>query len=236
MKPEEIKLSDWARILFGEVPPAFYGELLIRAALVYLLLIISMRLLGKRMSTQMSRLELCALVSLAASIGVHMLSPDRGILPAFIIAAVVICITRLISKLSYKSENFEQMTQGDIDILVEDGVMNYDVMRKVRITRERLFSQLRSENVDHMGEVKRLYMESNGSFSLIENNRPKPGLMVLPEWDKEFIGEKLRTTDITICKNCGVEKPAHLKHLNGDAKCENCGEKEWTKAVLEASF
>jgi uncharacterized membrane protein YcaP (DUF421 family) len=195
-----------------------------------------MRLLGKRMSTQMSRLELCALVSLAASIGVPMLSTDRGILPAIIIAVVVIGITRLVSKLSYKSENFEQLTQGDIDILIEDGVMNYDVMKKTRISRERLFSQLRSENVDHIGEVKRLYIESNGSFSMIENENPKPGLMVLPEWDKEFIDEKLKTTDITICKNCGVEKPSHLKHLNGEAKCENCGEKEWTKAVTEASY
>src|SRR4051812_46339043 len=113
MKPEEIKLGDWARILFGQVPPEFYVELAIRAFLVYLLLTVSMRLLGKRMSTQMSRLELVAMVSLASAIGVPMLAQDRGMLPAFIIAFVIIGITRLISAKSFKDQHFEQLTQGD---------------------------------------------------------------------------------------------------------------------------
>jgi hypothetical protein len=62
MKPEEIKLSDWTRIILGPVPPEFYLELIIRVIFVYLLLMVSMRLLGKRMSTQMSMLELTAMV------------------------------------------------------------------------------------------------------------------------------------------------------------------------------
>src|SRR3712207_6549704 len=123
MKPEEIKLNDWARILFGEVPPEFYIELVIRAALVYLLLMLCMRLLGKRMSTQMSRLELAAMVSLASAIGVPMLDPGRGILPAYIFGFVIVVITRLIARKSVKDQHFEQVTQDDVDLLVEDSVM-----------------------------------------------------------------------------------------------------------------
>jgi uncharacterized membrane protein YcaP (DUF421 family) len=186
MKPEEIKLSDWTRIILGPVPPEFYLELIIRAIFVYLLLIVSMRLLGKRMSTQMSMLELTAMVSLAASIGVPMLSQDRGILPAFIIAAFVVGITRLISIISFRKQRFEQTTHGAIDILVEDGVMKYDLMKKVRISRERLFAQLRGENIVHLGMVKRLYMEANGAFTIIQNEELTPGLMVLPDWDKSL--------------------------------------------------
>jgi uncharacterized membrane protein YcaP (DUF421 family) len=231
MKPEEIKLSDWIRIVFGNVPPEFYLELIIRVFLVYLLLMICMRILGKRMAGQISNVSMAAMVALASAIGVPMLATDRGILPAYIIGVVVVGITRIIELYSLKSQRFEEATQGDIDLLVEDSMMNYQNMKRVRITRERLFAELRSENVDHLGRVKRLYLEANGSFSLIENEQPKPGLMVLPDWDKEFIERKVKPTNITICNNCGAEKQKTLPRINGNGKCLHCGENQWTKAV-----
>ena len=231
MKPEEIKLTDWSRILFGPVPAEFYIELIIRGVLVYALLMVSMRLLGKRMATQISRLELAAMVSLASAIGVPMLSQTNGILPAFIIAFIIVAITRLISLISTKSEKFESSTHGDLDTLVRDGVMRLNIMKRVRITRERLFAQLRSENFDHLGKVKRVYMEANGSFTLIQNEERQPGLLVLPEWDEPFIHEKVTQTNIAICRNCGEKKPG--SHNDGVVKCTNCGASDWTKAVVE---
>ena len=233
MKSEEIKLSDWMRILFGEAPPVFYLELIIRAFLVYALLMLSMRFLGKRMSTQVSRLEMAAMVALASAIGVPMLSPINGLLPAFIIAAIVVGISRLIAKIGFGSERFEQFTQGDIDVLVEECVMKEDNMKKTRISRERLFAQLRSENMSHLGMVKRVYMEANGSFSIVENESVKPGLMVLPAWDTDFVNETLKVTDTEICNNCGEQKPDNATQ-DKSVKCTNCGNTgEWTKAVIE---
>jgi hypothetical protein len=97
MQPEEIHLSDWSRILLGEVPASFFIEVVLRAAFLYLLLIISMRLMGKRMSAQLSRNERISIVSLAAAIGVPLQAPDRGLLPAFVIAVAVIGAGRLIA-------------------------------------------------------------------------------------------------------------------------------------------
>src|SRR4051812_40175449 len=233
MKPEEIKLGDWARILFGQVPPEFYLELVIRCFLMYLMLIVSMRFLGKRMSTQMSRIEMTAMVALASALGVPILSFSNGILFPFIIAAVMILINRLIAAKSYKDQEFERLTQGDMDTLVEESVLNYDTMKKVRISRERLFAQLRSQNLPHLGKVKRVYMETNGAFTILENEEQRPGLPVLPEWDKDFVKRKLQKTDITICNYCGFERPEKLAALNGGAKCVRCGESDWTKAVVE---
>ncbi|GEO07587.1 YetF domain-containing protein [Segetibacter aerophilus] len=233
MKPEEIKFTDWSRILLGQVPPEFYIELAIRGFLVYFLLIVSMRFLGKRMSSQISRVELGALVSLASAIGVPLLSPTNGILPAFIIAFIIVGLVRLISYISIKSQKFERVTQGDLDMLVEDGVMRVNIMKRVRVTRERLFAQLRSENLNHLGAAKRVYMEANGSFTLVKNEERQPGLLVLPDWDEGFIDEKLNWTDVRICKECGAKMPENNTRKRNDVSCTNCGSNEWTKAVLE---
>jgi uncharacterized membrane protein YcaP (DUF421 family) len=232
MKSDEIKLSDWMRILFGQVPPEFYAELVIRVILIYALLMICMRLMGTRMSGQLSRIDLAAMVALASAIGVSILSPSNGILPAFIIAFIIVIISRVIARLSFKNQHFEQVTQDDIDVLVEESVMQPEILKRTRVSRERLFAQLRSEKVAHLGKVKRVYLEAGGSFSIVENEDPKPGLMVLPEWDDDFIHAKLKETDIIVCRNCGEKKPDKAP-ANKSTKCPHCGDADWTKAVME---
>lgn len=231
MQSEQIKLNDWARVFFGNVPYSFYFEVAIHVLIVYALLMICMRLLGTRMSAQLSRLDLATMVALASAIGVPILSPTNGLLPTVIIAIIVVSISRFIAKRSYKSQYIEQLTQGDVDVLVEESVMQPKIMKKTRISRERLFAQLRSSKMSHLGMVKRLYLEAGGDFSIIENENAQPGLMTLPEWDTDFIQEKLKETETVVCKNCGQKKPEAAS--NGSIKCTNCGESDWTKAVTE---
>jgi uncharacterized membrane protein YcaP (DUF421 family) len=99
MKTEEFKLTDVHRILIGDVPPAFFIEVIIRTVVIYFLLILSIRLIGKRMALQLNVTELTAMVALAAAIGVPIQAPDRGILPAAVIAVVVVLSERLITRL-----------------------------------------------------------------------------------------------------------------------------------------
>jgi uncharacterized membrane protein YcaP (DUF421 family) len=234
MKPEEIKLGDWGRILAGNVPPEFYLELIIRVFFIYLLLMVSMRLLGKRMSSSVSRLEMATMVALASAIGVPMLSADRGLLPAVIIAGVTILIHRLVVVISFKSEHFERVSQGSLLPLVQDGTMVYNHMRKARVTRERLFAQMRSANIMQLGAVKRFYLEPNGTFALVKDEHPQPGLTVLPDLDPDYISRKLKRTDKLICFNCGMPAPPEVKNEHSHEECKNCKDKTWTYAVVNA--
>jgi uncharacterized membrane protein YcaP (DUF421 family) len=129
MKKEDIHFSDWQRILFGEVPGGFYIELILRAAIIYLLLMLAMRFMGKRMSGLLSRNELVAMVSLAAAIGTPLTSPDRGILPAVIIAIVVVYTERWISAKAFRNEKFERYAIGKLDILVNDAVIDLEILK-----------------------------------------------------------------------------------------------------------
>jgi uncharacterized membrane protein YcaP (DUF421 family) len=229
MKPEEIKLTDWMRILVGDVPPSFYIELVIRAAFVYLLLMVAMRFLGKRMSSTLGRNEMVAMVTLASTIGIPLQAPDRGLLPALIIAVIVVFTGRWIAAKAFTDQKFEKMSQGNISVLVADCVMDLDVMKEARISRERLVAQLRASGIKQLGQVKRLYMEANGSFSMIEEDKPKPGLFIIPRWDSDLYNRFTRSDSALICENCGKskEKPFEPEQT----ACENCGHKVWTPGV-----
>lgn len=229
MKPEDIHINDWQRIFIGDVPGGFYLEVIFRTALIYLILMVSMRLMGKRMASQLSRNEMIGMVSLAAAIGVPLQSPDRGILAAVVIAAVVVTIQRTLAGKVSKNQKLETLTQGDVAVLIEDGHLNLEKMRESGITRERAFAQIRSNNIKHLGEVKRLYFEAGGSFSLIKNTEIGPGLGVIPDYDKEFMKQMYKYSDQMVCKSCGQLAPSN--YVNEETECKNCQSKEWIKAV-----
>jgi len=227
MNPEEIKLNDWKRIFLGDTPPEFFLEVVLRTVFVFLLLIIGMRLLGRRMAARTSRIELVALFSLEAAIGVPLQAPDRGLLPAIVIAIVVILVGRLVAIFAFKDPKFEQTVVDDFTILVKDGVVQMGEMKKARITLERLFALLRGESIRHLGEVERLYFEANGSLTVVKPDTPNAGLAVIPVIDKDFLDQQPQAT-ANVCRTCGsYEETAK----NKDGKCSNCGDEEWVSAI-----
>lgn len=229
MQPEDIHITDYMRIILGDVPWSFLIEVIIRIGFIYLLLMVSMRFMGKRMASTLSNSELAALVSLAAAVGVPMLAPERGMLPALIIAFIVVSIQRLISYYSYKSIKFEFVALGDISVLVKDGRMQLDVMKKNRVSPERLLAEFRSAGISNLGKVRRSYFEATGEFTNYIYENPRPGLCILPEWDESFRSEHQETVDTFACCNCGntIEK-----ERDKDWPCSNCGEQEWASAII----
>lgn len=232
MKPEDFHLFEPLRFFLGDVPWSFLLETLLRGVFFYGLLLLSMRLMGKRMGAQLSRNEMAALVSLAAAIGVPIQAPDRGLVPPLVIAAIIVLGQRFIAARTLKSKKFEQISQDDIAILVEDGCLNLDKMEEVVLPQERLFAKLRSESIRQLGQVKRLYMEANGDFTLLLQEPARPGLTLIPDWDVEYLQEQPKADAIYACQRCG-----HLQHSSREPAhaCCRCQHQRWSRAVTEAA-
>jgi len=229
MKPEDIQLTDYMRILLGEVPWSFLIEVVLRIFIIYLVLMISMRLMGKRMASMLSNSEMAALVSLAAAIGVPMLAPDRGMLPVVIIALIVVSIQRLISYYASKDAAIESTVLGDLSVLVKDGQMLLDVMEKNRIPRERLLAEFRNTGVRNLGMIRRAYFEAGGNFTHMQYDEPRPGLSIIPKWDQEFREEQQVAEGVYACNSCGN---LVNDQTSTEANCTICGHQEWSQAVL----
>jgi uncharacterized membrane protein YcaP (DUF421 family) len=227
MKEDDIHITDLGRILQGEVPAEFFIELFIRLVICYVVALVAMRLIGKRMAAQMSRNELAALVSIAAALGIFIQAPDRGLLPAIVVVMVIVLVSRFTARIAYKSNRFEEKTQGRENILVKDAVLQLKTMERERISKERVFALLRSLQVKNLGEVKRLYMEANGQFSLMKEKQKKPGLSILPEWDHAFIREQDPDKETSVCANCGYLRDQNITYT----ACPHCKKQEWTKAL-----
>lgn len=228
MKKEEIKLYDIHRILFGEAPVEFLLETFIRTFLIYAFLLLIIKLLGKRMSGQLSINEMAVMLVLGAIVSVPMQVPQSGLAQGVLLLVCTLSFQRGMSWLGFHGKKFEAATMGKSILLVSDGMLELSVMNENNITRQLIFSELRHNGVSALGEVERLYLEASGIFSMYLLQEPKPGLSVYPPDDKKLFDGQKKANQMHACKNCG-----HVKHEKEIRVCNRCGKNDWIEAVVK---
>jgi uncharacterized membrane protein YcaP (DUF421 family) len=214
MKKEEIYFGDWQRLLLGQAPLEFLLEAALRTLVVYVVLLLAMRLLGKRMNAQLTVAELSVMIMLGGIVSVPMQIPDRGILQGVLVLACMVALYRGINYLAFKYKKVEYITQGDLEILVVDGMLDLAAMERTKLSRDQLFANLRAANIEQLGQVKRAYLEASGTFSIYEQ-------------DSAILRAEPADTGRHACQNCGRTEPTTRR----PATCLRCGAAEWAPSV-----
>ncbi|HZP66873.1 MAG TPA: YetF domain-containing protein [Rudaea sp.] len=219
--------EDWHRLLAGTTPWLFLIEVAARALLVYFALIVAMRVLGRRVAAKLTLFELSIVVTLAATAGAVLESPNRGLLPAAVAIFVTVAVQRGIAYWGTRRRSIERLATGPTVTAVADGRIMVDATRAELISNEKLFCRLRNRGVQHLGEVSRLYIEPSGAFSIVRATDPKPGLSVLPYVD-ETLRREAACAEVQVCATCGHR--AESAHERAHA-CRYCGSTQWTVAA-----
>ena len=137
---------------------------------------------------------------------------------------------RGLSLWSFKSRSVELLTQGDVGILLKDGRLLPEGMAWEHFSPEKIFASLRAQGVEHLGQLRRVYLEPSGDLSLIRYKSQRPGLLIIPELDSTH-GRYEKAEDHYACSNCGNVVGSDHEPLD---YCDYCGEPRWTEAVTEA--
>ncbi|GAA4506371.1 DUF421 domain-containing protein [Hymenobacter ginsengisoli] len=228
MKKEDIIFSDWHRWLFGTAPPAFTGEVAVRAILLFACMLLMMRLLGRRMKGQLSIGELAVILTLGAIIGGGLQNPAMGLLPSLVALAVILFMHRMVNWLAFKYRPVELLEQGDMSLIVRDGLLELATMQQHALSQEQLFGLLRNKKIAHLGELRRVYLEANGRLSFYKLPEPRPGLSVLPRADAPPPAPDGPAHGRRVCATCG-----HLASATDHAgtRCPRCSADNWLPAT-----
>jgi len=229
MKKEDIVFSDWGRWLFGEAPPSFVGETALRAFVIFTVMVVIMRLMGRRMKGQMSVTELAVVLTLGAVIAGPMQIPTAGLLPSVVVLVALLIMHRFTNWLAYKSRPMELVQQGDAAVLLRDGCLDLPSMQRQGLSQEQLFGQLRNQSIAQLGELRRVYFEANGRLSLYKLPEPQPGLSVLPREDAPPAAISGPAQNKQVCATCGYV-PMPTDHAG--QQCLRCHDQNWVPASL----
>jgi len=139
----------------------------IRTIILYLLIIAGVRLMGKRQIGELEPSELVLALLIADLAAVPM--QDFGIPLMFGIIPILtlLSITMLLSILTMKSIKFRALICGRPSIIVENGKIHQDEMRKNRFTVDELMEELRMKGVTDLSTIKYAILETNGQISVL---------------------------------------------------------------------
>jgi uncharacterized membrane protein YcaP (DUF421 family) len=229
MKKEEIQFGDINRWLFGQAPPEFMIEVLVRTILIFVFLLLIVRLMGSRMAGQISLTELAVMITLGAIVSPAMQLPDRGLLFGIVALICALIFQRGINLWAFRNEKIEKLTQGTFSTLVKDGKILVDELKNARISRQQLYAILREKNIHNLGKVERVYLEACGVFSIYQMPEAKPGLPISPGSDPMILRLQDQVdSGMMACCNCANVQTLKSK----EDRCEVCQRTEWSHAYL----
>jgi len=228
MDKDDIRLDDWERLLIGNNPWAFTVEIFLRTLIIYFFLVLVMRLLGKRMNAQLNITDLAVMLTLGAIASVPMQDYNAGILPGILLLFAILMLHQGLTLLSFKRRKIEELTEGKVRCVIKNGLIDTGQLEDMRISKDQIFSILRSNGIRHLGQVKRLYSEADGQFSVYKLKESKPGFSVYPRKDDSLPPATEKIDDHHVCGYCGnlTDKPGDV-----EKSCGMCGNTDWVQAI-----
>lgn len=170
----------------------------IRLLIMYILIFILLRLMGKRQIGDMQPFELVVTLMIAQVASEPIISVDTPLLHGFIPVVLLFFIESIVSFFSLKSKKFKKIVIGSPSVLIKNGKIDYKQMKKLRIDVEDIIELIRNSGEMELSGVRHLILETNGKASVITNQKSLPDILIA---DGKFIRDiKGKRGEITLKK------------------------------------
>lgn len=139
-------------------------EKILRPVIVYLVLIVFLRLFGKRELAQLNPFDLVVLLSLSNTVQNAIIGNDNSVTGGVIGAFSLLAINWILMRILYANPKVNAALEGTPTTLILDGIPDRVAMKKEGLTDEELISVLNKQSFERYEEVKRCVLEPNGTF------------------------------------------------------------------------
>jgi uncharacterized membrane protein YcaP (DUF421 family) len=148
-------------------------EKILRPIIIYAVLVVGLRLAGKRELAQLNPFDLVVLLTLSNTVQNAIIGNDNTVTGGVIGAATLLAVNYLVVRFLYGHRRLDEMVEGDSDVLIEGGQIRLDRLRGEVITLAELDSAAHKQGFDSLDEVERAILEPGGTISFIRKE-PAP--------------------------------------------------------------
>ncbi|KKC47261.1 membrane protein [Paenibacillus sp. D9] len=151
-----------------------YGSLLLRTVLIYFVVFLIMRLMGKREIGKMSVFDLVISFMIAEIAVLVIEDTKRPVIEGIVPMAVLMIIQVLIAYIGLKNRKLRLLFDGKPSVIIADGKLNQKEMKKQRYNLDDLMLQLRENQVARVADVEFAILETSGKLSVIPKESQSP--------------------------------------------------------------
>src|ERR1700674_3460124 len=143
----------------------------LRTAVIYAVVLLGVRLSGKREVGQMTPFDLTLLLLLSNAVQNAMTGPDTSVLGGVVAASTLLLLNYVIAELSGGNRRFRKLVQGQPSLLVHDGKIIAAHMAREHVSMDELHQFLREHGISGVNELALAVLEVDGSISCNEVRR-----------------------------------------------------------------
>ena len=149
-------------------------EIALRTTVIYLLVLIGIRLSGKREVGQMTPFDLVLLLLLSNSVQNAMTGPDTSVPGGAVAAFTLLTLNYLVAEVSGGNRRFRKFVQGQPSLLVHDGQVLTAHLAKEHVSMDELERSLREHGVASYKDAALAVLEVDGSISVLKYDDIQP--------------------------------------------------------------
>ena len=216
--------------LLGDEDWGYIPVVLIKSVVTFLVVLITLRLIGRRGIMQ-GVFEVLTIIMLGSAAGDPMLYKNVGVLTSTAVFLSIIGLYKLTNFVVAKYSLMETLVEGRFIRIVKDGRFEYERFQSKELSKDNLFSDLRKKGVSQLGQVSSAYLEAGGEVSVFyyTDEEVVYGLPTLPEPHLHQLNQ-IREKGIYSCSYCGFTEEIEpcRRHT-----CNICERKKWIPSSKE---
>ena len=148
-----------------------WWEFVLRAVVVYIVLLALIRVSGKRSMGQFTPFDMLLVVLLGNAVQNALLGEDHSLTGGLLLAAILMTLNWSVGWLTARSRHVERLVEGVPVMLAKDGQLYESVLKKELVSRNDFFEALRQEGELEMDDVRIAILETDGRISVIPKDR-----------------------------------------------------------------
>jgi len=140
-------------------------ELVARAAVVYVVLLLLMRMSGKRTVGQFTPFDLLVVMLLSEAAGPSMVGKDQSLWGGLIVCMVLLAINGLVALTTTHFGAAERILEGEAVLLGRDGALFESVRKRHRVSNNEVNAALRASDCE-MHDMQSMFLEADGQITV----------------------------------------------------------------------
>lgn len=149
-------------------------QIVVRTGIIYLLVLIGVRLSGKREVGQMTPFDLTLLLLLSNSVQNAMTGPDTSLMGGAVAAATLLILNFGVAGISGRNRRIRRLVEGEPSLLIHDGKVIASHLAHEHVSMDELHRALREHGINSCDQVALAVLEVDGSISCLKYDEIKP--------------------------------------------------------------
>ena len=142
----------------------------LRACVVYFVLLAMIRLSGKRTMGQFTAFDMLLVVLLGNAVQNALLGSDNSVAGGLLLAATLIGLNGLVGLMSARSDRIEALVEGSPVLLAHDGKVYKDVLRRELVSGQDFEKAMREAGIEDVGDICLAVLETNGHITVVRRD------------------------------------------------------------------